>query len=76
MAAAQKDEQRKKEYRAAGEATARALVAGYLDTRGILDRGCYSKRGNLATRNELIWGSYYLFEALHVLAVKLESNRI
>ena len=76
VAAAQKDEQRKKEYRAAGEATARALVEGYLDTRGILGRGCYSKRGDLATRNELIWGSYYLFEALHVLAVKLESNKI
>ena len=76
LAAAQKDEQRRKEYRAAAEATARVLVEGYLDARGILDRGCYSKRINLATRSELIWGSYYLFEALHVLAGKLEANRI
>lgn len=76
IAAAQKDEQKRKEYRAAGEATARALVEGYLDARGILDRGCYSKRVTLATRNELIWGSYYLFEALHVLAGKVEPARI
>ena len=76
LAAAQKDEQRRKEYRAAGEATARVLVEGYLDARGILDRGCYSKRINLATRSELIWGSYYLFEALHVLAGKLDANKI
>ena len=76
LAAAQKDEQRRKEYRAAAEATARVLVEGYLDARGILDRGCYSKRINLATRSELIWGSYYLFEALHVLAGKLEANKI
>ena len=67
---------KRREYRDAGEATARALVEGYLDTRGILDRGCYSKRINLATRNELIWGSYYLFEALHVLAGKLEPAKI
>ncbi len=76
IAAALKDEQRRKEYRGAAEATARVLAEGYLDARGVLDRGCYSKRGNLATRNELIWGSYYLFEALHVLAGKLEANKI
>ena len=76
LAAAVKNEQKRKEYRAAAEATARALVEGYLDARGILDRGCYSKRSNLATRNELIWGSYYLFEALHVLAAKLEPAKI
>lgn len=76
LAAAMKDEQKKKEYRAAAEGTARALVEGYLDVRGVLDRGCYSKRLNVATRNELIWGSYYLFEALSVLAGKLEANRI
>lgn len=63
-------------YRAAGEATARALVDGYLDERGILSHGCYSKRIGLATANELIWGSYYLFEALTVLAGHLEPARI
>ena len=76
VAAAVKDEQRRKEYRGAAEATARVLAEGYLDARGVLDRGCYSKRSNLATRNELIWGSYYLFEALHVLAGKVEPNKI
>lgn len=76
LAAAVKDEQKRKEYRAAAEATVRALVEGYLDARGILDRGCYSKRSDLATHNELIWGSYYLFEALHVLAGKLEPAKI
>src|SRR5260370_1013253 len=55
IAAALKDDQRRK-YRGAAEATARVLTEGYLDARGILDRGCYSKRSNLATRNELIWG--------------------
>ena len=47
-----------------------------VDVHGILDRGCYSKRINLATRNELIWGSYYLFEALAVLTRKIEAAKI
>jgi unsaturated chondroitin disaccharide hydrolase len=53
-----------------------ALVERYLDARGILSHGCYNKRINLATQNELIWGSYYLFEALHVLTGTLEPARI
>jgi unsaturated chondroitin disaccharide hydrolase len=63
-------------YRAAGEATARALFEGYLDPRGILSHGCYNKRLGLATRYELIWGTYYLYEALSVLAETLEPARI
>jgi unsaturated chondroitin disaccharide hydrolase len=63
-------------YRAAGEATARALVEGYLDTRGVLSHGCYNKRLGLATQNELIWGTYYLYEALNVLAGTLDPARI
>jgi unsaturated chondroitin disaccharide hydrolase len=63
-------------YRAVGEATARALVEGYLDTRGILSHGCYNKRLGLATQHELIWGTYYLYEALNVLAGTLEPARI
>jgi unsaturated chondroitin disaccharide hydrolase len=63
-------------YRAAGEATARALVEGYLDTRGVLSHGCYNKRLGLATQHELIWGTYYLYEALNVLAGMLEPARI
>jgi unsaturated chondroitin disaccharide hydrolase len=63
-------------YRAAGEATARALVEGYLDQRGLLSHGCYNRRLGLATQHELIWGSYYLFEALAVLTGALEPARI
>src|SRR3989449_9573768 len=76
LPAALKDAQRRKEIRAAAEGTVRVLVEGYLDTRGILDRGCYSKRNNVATRNELIWGPYYLFEALCVLTGKLDAAKI
>jgi unsaturated chondroitin disaccharide hydrolase len=76
LSAALKDDPKRKKIRAAAEGTVRALVDGYLDTRGILDRGCYSKRSNVATRNELIWGSYYLFEALSVLAGKIDAAKI
>lgn len=68
--------ERGRAYRAAGEATVTALVEGYLDARGILSHGCYNKRLGLATRHELIWGSYYLFEALAVLTGALEPARI
>ena len=63
-------------YHDAGEATARALVDGYLDARGILSHGCYNKRIGLAPQNELIWGTYYLYEALNVLGGMLEPSRI
>ena len=76
LAALSGDTARRQRYRAAGEATVRALVEGYLDARGILSHGCYSQRIGLATRNELIWGSYYLFEALAVLTGGLEPARI
>ena len=70
------DPERAARYRGAAEATVQALVREYLtpagpaDRRppGILTHGCYSPRIQLATRNELIWGDYYLFEALNVLA--------
>jgi unsaturated chondroitin disaccharide hydrolase len=68
--------ERGRAYRAAAEATARALVERYLDPRGILTHGCYNKRLGLATRHELIWGSYYLLEALAVLTGALEPTRI
>jgi len=66
-------------YRRAAESSAGALVSRYLtptffaDKRppGMLTQGCYNYRLGLATNNELIWGSYYLFEALCVLAGRL-----
>ena len=59
-------------YREAAEATASALVERHLGADGMLRDGCYNKRIGLATRHELIWGSYYLYEALHVLASRLD----
>jgi unsaturated chondroitin disaccharide hydrolase len=63
-------------YRDAAEATARALVERHLAPDGMLRDGCYNKRLGLATSHELIWGSYFLYEALHVLAGRLEPLRI
>jgi len=76
-------------YRRHAEATVSALVERYLtpigpsDRRvpGILTEGCFNKRPDsrnqdAAARNELIFGSYYLFEALHILAGKIDPNTI
>jgi unsaturated chondroitin disaccharide hydrolase len=60
--------ERARAYRAAAEATTTALVERHLRADGRLTDGCYSPRIDLATRHELIWGSYFLFEALHNLA--------
>jgi unsaturated chondroitin disaccharide hydrolase len=62
-------------YRTAAEQTAETLVRKYLtpvterDKRppGILTEGCFNGRTGQATNNELIWGDYFLFEALLVL---------
>jgi unsaturated chondroitin disaccharide hydrolase len=43
---------------------------------GILTEGCYNRRIGLAARSELIWGSYYLYEALHVLFDSLDPAKI
>lgn len=77
-------EEVRRRYREAAEATARALVENYLTptdpednrTPGILTQGCYNYRIGLATENELIWGDYYLFEALQVLAGNLDPATI
>jgi unsaturated chondroitin disaccharide hydrolase len=76
---------KRRTYRHHAEATVSALVERYLtpvsrsDRRvpGILIEGCFNKRPDsrsldAATCNELIFGSYYLFEALHILAGKLD----
>ncbi len=66
------DENRAKRYRATAEQTVRTLVTDYLTPAGILTAGCYNHRIGLATDSELIWGSYYLYEALHVLTGALD----
>lgn len=71
-------------YRDAAEQTVRTLVERYLtptgtnDPRvpGILTEGCYNKHIDLATRNELIWSDYYLFEALQVLAGNIKAAEV
>lgn len=78
------DDGLKSRYRDAARETVRALVEGYLtptgpdDPRvpGILTEGCYNKHIELATKNELIWGDYYLFEALQVLDGKVTAREI
>ena len=45
------EETQRVQYQAAAEATVTALVERYLDERGILSRGCYNKRINLATQH-------------------------
>ena len=78
------DSDRRSRYGEAAAATVRALVGGYLtptrpdDHRhpGILTEGCYHRHLALATRNELIWGDYYLFEALQTLRGSLSALEI
>ena len=67
---------RARAYRETAEATAVALVARHLRPDGMLSDGCYSPRIGLATRHELVWGSYYLFEALHALAGLYDPAKI
>lgn len=76
LAALVYDEAAAASYRDHATASVQALVDGYLtptgedDSRpvGILTKACYNHRIGLATDNELIWGSYYLYESLHVLS--------
>ncbi|MEX2147067.1 MAG: glycosyl hydrolase [Candidatus Rokuibacteriota bacterium] len=76
-------------YRAAAEATARALVERYLtpthagDRRvpGMLTEACFNKRPDArahdrAHRCEFIVGSYYLFESLLGLAGRIDPLRV
>jgi unsaturated chondroitin disaccharide hydrolase len=79
-----RDDNLKSRYHDAAQETVRALVEGYLtptgpdDSRvpGILTEGCYNKHIHLATKSELIWGDYYLFEALQVLAGNIKATEI
>jgi unsaturated chondroitin disaccharide hydrolase len=89
LGAAVSEPARQREYRRFAEETVQALVQRYLtptgpgDRRvpGILTESCFNKRTDsrsqdAATKNELIFGSYYLFEALHILAGTLDPKRI
>ena len=76
IAAMEKSEALRKRYYEAAESTAEALLEGYLEADGGLWEGCYNKRIDLAVKHELIWGSYYLYETLHVLGGMLDPLRV
>jgi unsaturated chondroitin disaccharide hydrolase len=76
IAAMEKSEPLRKRYREAAEAGAQALTGKYLGAEGGLWEGCYNKRIDLAVKHELIWGSYYMYETLHVLAGLLDPLRV
>jgi unsaturated chondroitin disaccharide hydrolase len=54
-------------YRSAAEHIVDSLVGRHLGPHGGLRDGCYSMRKGIATRNELVWGDYFLLEALLAL---------
>jgi unsaturated chondroitin disaccharide hydrolase len=68
------DDGRRPAYRREAEAIVTALVERFLDQRGVLSHGCDDKPRKLATKNELIWGSYYLLEAVEILAGRLPAT--
>jgi unsaturated chondroitin disaccharide hydrolase len=63
-------------YRREAEAIVTALAERFLDQRGVLSHGCDDKPQKVATKHELIWGSYYLLEAVEVLAGGLSPTDI
>jgi unsaturated chondroitin disaccharide hydrolase len=75
---------RSSRYADCAEAMVDALVAEHLagvdpaDHRppGMLLDGCYNPRISLAPANELIWGDYFLFEALAVLGGFVDATEI
>ncbi len=70
------NETHRREFRAAAESAVEALIEDYLGPEGGLWQGCYNKRIDLATAHELIWGTYYLYESLHVLAGRIDPTRL
>ncbi|MGN5478569.1 hypothetical protein ACTMU2_20790 [Cupriavidus basilensis] len=43
---------------------------------GILTGGCFSKRNGVAMDNELVWGDYFLFESLLILAGRIDATQV
>ena len=76
LSALARDRRKRDAWRGAAEATVRALIERHLGEEGGLWDGCFNKKIGLAAQHELVWGTYYLFEALHVLEGKLDPLRI
>ena len=75
---------RSQAYRHAAESMIEALIDRYVtpldaaDTRplGMLLAGCYDHRNAWADAHELIWGDYFLYEALLALTGTIDPNEI
>lgn len=67
LAAVHPDRAQGARYRRFAEETVRALVERHLRPSGILADGCFDPNNRTAIANELIWGDYFLYEALGVL---------
>jgi unsaturated chondroitin disaccharide hydrolase len=69
-------------YAQAGRETVEALVRDYLTPtsggdrrpRGILTEGCWQHNEGMATRHELVWGDYFMLEALLCMDGRLEDG--
>ncbi len=69
-------------YLRVAEHSVDALVANHVapasagSSTGMLLHGCYNRRIGLAVDNELVWGTYYLTEALSSLTGRTDTSRI
>jgi unsaturated chondroitin disaccharide hydrolase len=63
-------------YRAAAERIVDALAERHLARHGGLRDGCYDRHQKLAMASELIWGDYFLLEALLALDGMIEPGTL
>jgi unsaturated chondroitin disaccharide hydrolase len=63
-------------YRQAAQNTLHALAAKHVSGNGALVDGCYGRRKGLATSNELIWGDYFMLEAILSLDGALDTTSL
>lgn len=63
-------------YRDAAATTLAALTHSHLNSHGALTDGCYDRVNNIAIRNELIWGDYFLFETALALDGAIDSTML
>jgi unsaturated chondroitin disaccharide hydrolase len=69
-------------YAQVAQDTVRALIQRHLTPTGVQDQrqlgiltdGCFDSNNRVAVANELIWGDYFLFEALGVLSGRLNAS--